>query len=540
MKKWLKLTCVTMAMLLGMSSAMALADSMPTPEPNVMPIANGDITLSIYVGMPNEARQQYTTLADHPVVKEIAAQTGLVFDFVHPPQGDDGTFFNTTLASGQYPDIFSASFVNYPGGPEGAMDDGVLINMDELINQYAPNFWDIVRSRGDAFNQEIRGDGGAIIKFGTIWLPEFVNDRAQTGFMVRKDWMTEWGLEAPTTLDEFTELLRTFKDKGVEVPLALSNFLDTTDNVNFSNYNIIASAFGVAFKDFTLDENGKVVYTRIDPAYKEFLAYMKSLVDEGLVDRDFITRKSGDALKLFYNGRAGMTYFHSSNYRDAMAAGATVDPEFDVLPIVYPKMTADQQIHISHRTQSIYDAAWYVTSTCEHPVEAVRFIDYLHAEDTRKLTAWGLGNEEYPTYEINEDGMRVFTDFMNNNPELTDFATARALYTLSPFQVMYDNEMEMQQYGEPVRNAWATWADGTDNLQKLPRTRTKTQDEQTEFNDIMNTINTYADEMTLKMIVGDVGLDQFDAMVEQIKALNIERAIQIEQDACDRYNSRTK
>ena len=74
------------------------------------------------------------------------------------------------------------------------MDDGVLINMDELIDQYAPNFWDIVRSRGEKFNQEIRGDGGAIIKFGTIWLPEFVNDRTQTGFMVRKDWMTEWGL----------------------------------------------------------------------------------------------------------------------------------------------------------------------------------------------------------------------------------------------------------------------------------------------------------------------------------------------------------
>ncbi len=37
-------------------------------------------------------------------------------------------------------------------------------------------------------------------------------------------------------------------------------------------------------------------------------------------DRDFITRKKADALKLFYNGRAGMTYFHSSNYRDAMAA----------------------------------------------------------------------------------------------------------------------------------------------------------------------------------------------------------------------------
>lgn len=539
MKHWHRLFSVAVALMLGLTGTLALADGMPTPEPNVMPIANGDITLSIYVSMPNEARQQYTTLADHPVVKEIAAETGLNFEFIHPPEGDDGTFFNTTLASGQYPDIFSASFVNYPGGPEGAMDDGVLINMDELIDQYAPNFWDIVRSRGEKFNQEIRGDGGAIIKFGTIWLPEFVNDRTQTGFMVRKDWMTEWGLEAPTTLDEFTELLRAFKEHGVEVPLAISNFLDTVDNGNYNNYNIIAGAFGVAFKDFTLDEEGKVVYTRIDPAYKDFLTYMNGLVNEGLIDRDFITRKTSDALKLFYNGRAGMTYFHSSNYRDAMAAGVTVDPDFDVLPIVHPKMTEDQVIHISHRTQSIYDAAWYVTSACEHPVEAVRFIDYLHAEDTRKLTAWGLGNEEYPTYELDENGMRVFTEFMTNNPELTDFATARALYTLSPFQVMYDNEMEMQQYGDAVREAWATWQTGTDNLQKLPRTRTKTQDEQTELNDIMNTINTYADELTLKMIVGDVSLDEFDTMVETIKSLNIERTIEIEQAACDRYNSRT-
>lgn len=532
-----KLVSLCIAVLMALGCMTAFAEEWPSPEPNEMPIANGDITLSIYVGMPNEARQQYIDLNDHPVVQQISEITGLKFEFTHPPQGDDGTFFNTMIASGQYPDLISASFVNYPGGPEAAMDDGVLINMDELINQYAPNFWDIVKSYGESYNQEIRGDGGAIIKFGTIWLPEFVNDRTQCGFMVRKDWMEEWGLEAPTTLDEFTELLRAFKEHGVEVPLALSNFLDTVDNGNFANYNIIASAFGVAYKDITLDENGKAVYTRTAPAYKEFLTYMNGLVEEGLVDRDFITRKSSDALRMFYNGRAGMVFFHSSNYRDAMAAGTLVDENFDVLPIVHPKMTEDQVITLSHRTQSIYDAAWYVTATCEHPVEAVRFVDYLHSEEMRKLTAWGPGTEEYPTYEV-VDGMRVFTEFMTNNPELTDFATARALYTLSPFQVMYDNEMEMQQYDEAVRNAWEVWQTDNNNSQKLPRTRTKTQEEQAEFTNIMNTINTYADEMTLKMIVGDVSLDEFDAMVEQIKALNIDRAVEIEQAATDRYNAR--
>ena len=529
--------CALIAMTMVLPLALAYAGGMPEPAANVMPISDGALTLSIYCGMPNEARQQYTSLADHPVVKYIVEKTGINLTFIHPPQGDDGTFFNTTLASGMYPDIFASSFVNYPGGPEGAMSDGVLINMDELIGEYAPNFWGIVRDRGERFNLEIRGDGGAIIKFGTIWLPEFVNDRTQTGFMVRKDWMEEWGLEAPTTIEQFTGLLRTFKAKGVEVPLALSNFLNTADDANWSNYNIIAGAFGVSFKDFTLDENDKVEYTRISPAYKEFLAYMKRLVDEGLIDRDFITRKKTDALKLFYNGRAGMTFFHSSNYRDAMAAGVTVDPNFDVLPIVHPKAEPDQVIHISHRTASIYDAAWYMTTACKNPVEAVRFIDYLHDEEIRRMTAWGLGNEEYPTFEM-VDGVRQFTEFMTNNPKLSDFATARALFTLSPFQVMYDNEMEMSQYGDTVRNAWATWQVGTDNLWKLPRTRTKTQDEQTEFNDIMSTVNTYADEMTLKMIVGDISLDSFDTMVKQIEALDIARAIEIEQGACDRYNAR--
>lgn len=84
MRNWHRLFSVAFALLLGLTGTLAFADGMPTPEPNVMPIANGDITLSIYVSMPNEARQKYTTLADHPVVKQIAAETGLNFEFIIP------------------------------------------------------------------------------------------------------------------------------------------------------------------------------------------------------------------------------------------------------------------------------------------------------------------------------------------------------------------------------------------------------------------------------------------------------------------------
>ena len=114
-----------------------------------MPIANGDVTLKIYTGLGGGQRQHMKDLSEHSIVKAISEETGLKFTFIHPPEGDDGTYFNTTLASGEYPDLFYTDRFNYyPGGAEGAMDDKILIDLDELIYQYAPNFLSMVEEKG--------------------------------------------------------------------------------------------------------------------------------------------------------------------------------------------------------------------------------------------------------------------------------------------------------------------------------------------------------------------------------------------------------
>ena len=58
------------------------------------------------------------------------------------------------------------------------------------------------------------------------------------------------------------------------------------------------------------------------------------------------------------------------------------------------------------------------------------------------------------------------------------------------------------------------------------------------LNRIMTDINTYREEMTHKFITGQEPLDNFDAFVEQIRSQGIEEAIQIKQDALDRYLAR--
>lgn len=54
----------------------------------------------------------------------------------------------------------------------------------------------------------------------------------------------------------------------------------------------------------------------------------------------------------------------------------------------------------------------------------------------------------------------------------------------------------------------------------------------------MNEISTYRDEMTIKFILGTADLSEFDSYVATLNQMGLERAIEIENAALDRYNAR--
>jgi putative aldouronate transport system substrate-binding protein len=66
----------------------------------------------------------------------------------------------------------------------------------------------------------------------------------------------------------------------------------------------------------------------------------------------------------------------------------------------------------------------------------------------------------------------------------------------------------------------------------------KTEKESTEFSAIMLDVTTLVDEMSLKIIFGIEPLDSFDDYVAQIKALGIDRALEIQTAALTRYMKR--
>jgi len=67
---------------------------------------------------------------------------------------------------------------------------------------------------------------------------------------------------------------------------------------------------------------------------------------------------------------------------------------------------------------------------------------------------------------------------------------------------------------------------------------TLSPDEGNESARIMNDVNTYRDEMVAKFIMGTEPLSNYDAFINTIKGMGLDRAIQLQQDALDRYYAR--
>ncbi|MBE5783090.1 MAG: extracellular solute-binding protein [Clostridiales bacterium] len=525
MKQFRKMTCLLLALLLCFSMTSALAE-------DTAKIANGDVTLTIYIAMRSGATQVYTDYSQHPVVQQLEEKTGLNLEFIHPT-ADEKTFFNVTVASNEWPDLWvTNSFSSYPGGVEGAMEDGVLLNINSLVEESAPNFTKLVNEYG--VMSDFISDTGAIVTFGQVMNCDYTTDKAFLGFIAREDVMKENNIASPETYAQWEEMLKGFQAAGFETPLVIP-FADG----NLSKYSNLAAGFGVTHDGFFI-QGEKVVFSPILEGYRDYLRLLKDWYDKGYYTSDSFGYNVNDAKAAIQEGKAAVAYSHAAHTTTVNSVGSALDESFSVTGLKNPRQNEGDILYLVYRNpRTSTGPSWFVSATTKYPEECVRFVDYLYTEEAQLLTAWGYCDENTPTYEI-VDGMRMFTEFMSKNPDGLDFQIMKDRYILAPFQTIYAEETEVQQYNYPEK-LQAIEHFGYNVVVKglFPAKATMTVDESSEYARIMSQIETYTDEMMQKFITGAADLDaDWDTYVKQVEALNIARACQIKQESLERYNAR--
>lgn len=509
-------------------------------EDNTLPIcAPGEITLKIYVELDEYAANFMQSYDEHPVVKKVEELTGLNLEFVHPPAGDDGTFFNMTIASGEYPDIFITSDFSdsYPGGIEGAIQDGVLADNDSLIRSYAKNFlYSLALSDKNTYRNTVNDEDH--LTLGTCFLCDYLLGINNMGVIARKDILDQYGLTVPKTVDEMTEVLRALKQNGIEVPMALG----TLDNFRYTASNFLSGPFGVVMNDYQIDDNGQVFYSRANDGYKTYLEQISQWYQEGLIDRDFVNRDVSDALKMFYNGRTAFCIIGNWQTTEIMTLGQAENADFEIYPVRVLRMNdVEEAFHLGDPLTQGGVGDMLISATCKNQVAAAKLLDYLYNMDMAELAYYGTGEQEdgTTTYVTNDDGTLSYGSAIMDNPDWP-FETIRHKYTLQIFQRQLLEGPESFEYSNPMcQTCWDEWGYKTDNSGRVPTSISRNAQEDTIFTNNQVDIETYSDEMIYKFITGGLNIDEnWENFVATMNEMGLAENEQIQQAAYERWLER--
>ena len=208
------------------------------------------------------------------------------------------------------------------------------------------------------------------------------------------------------------------------------------------------------------------------------------------------------------------------------------DPDIEVVAVSPPKLNENDTLHIQKK-YSISDNMFYISSGCEHPEIVLKWIDYLFSDEGSRFASYGIEGE---TYTLDKNQKPVFTDLILHNPDGLTFYQALKNYTLGPGlpSAYIDWKRELQCVSPSSAVMCDVWA-STDTSYMLPVGINFTSEERTRLSKIMADINSCMQEYTTNFITGIKSLDQYEEYLNALKKSNIDEAVQIYQNAYDRY-----
>ncbi|MDD9267252.1 extracellular solute-binding protein [Paenibacillus sp. GCM10023248] len=229
--------------------------------------------------------------ADSSVLKAIEEKTNTKLTVSWVPSSSYSDKLSATVASGELPKTFVALEAK-ASNIVNAARSGMFWEVGPYLKSY-PN----LSKMSDIVLKNVSIDG-------KVYGVYRERDLARFGLMIRQDWLTTLGLQAPKNVDELYNVLKAFAtgdpDKnGKQDTIGLA--------VGMQGNNI------AGFKDILVYmggpnewevQNGKLVPAHMTAAYLETMKFYKKLYDEKLINQDFALVQDGRAV--MNKGQAGL------------------------------------------------------------------------------------------------------------------------------------------------------------------------------------------------------------------------------------------
>lgn len=489
------------------------------------------------------------------MVKKWAEDTGVEFDWKPIPGEGAQEKINLMLASGDdLPDVFW----NFGDGKSGNIvvqyaDQDIFIPTENLINNYMPSVKKILDAH-PTYWTEIKAPDGHTYGFPYI---EEMYGLVLTGgpLLINKNWLDKVGKKVPTTVDEWVDCLKAFRDggdlngngKADEIPMA--TWFGANDT--FGSYNMFyrfTGAFGQAdsycggnaYADHLRLIDGKVTFTAMDPAFKDTAAFFNMLNKEKLIWNGSFESDASAAYQssLIKEDVARIGCF--GTWTDQEITNLDVHDEYVAVPRLKGTKGSTGFENNYSELQDSSDTA--ITTSCKFPHVVARFVDYMVGDPAISIQSnWGA--EGYNYKKDDKGVLRTPLDDKGRyvaQTEYKNFGEARVNSTPCRGSMIVLNEYYDKVAGyayDAVQLLENQKVNGKEEIMKeyetIPRVLMTTE-ELSRLAQIQPTISDIVDRYINQWVTGGVTDDNWNSYLEELKAAGVEELVSIYQAAVDR------
>ena len=506
----------------------ATPEQVPAKVDYALPLTTEDESFTFFIGVAPFLNGIMNGFDDNIAWKAIRENTGVDLEFINVSGQEEATQFALLLAADDLPELVQRG-VNLYGSADGAISDGFFVDLAPYLAEYAPNY-NYYLSQCDDIRKMVTTDSGGIASFTQFKTDIMFNE----GYAIRADWLEEVGMEAPTTYDELHDVLTAFQTQlNVAHPLAITYDSGVGDSFSWG-YDVTS---GVMVKD------GVVSWGITSQEYYEYLCMIKQWMDEGLIDPEsYSYTSSNDFSDKVLNGETGFFYIQSSNVDTWVEQNANPNAKIEAVDNVV--RNSGDQLHFSpmminsmEGKETFVNTKIFAISTNCHNVElAIQLIDYCYSDEGGLICNYGVEGDTYTMV----DGKPQFTETVLNNDYGLSLEFSFNMFCMQYGPFVEDYNRVSSNWSDTVYAACEVWSNANlGDSYVVPSYGVElTSNENSEYSAIYADIDTYVTESLWKFVTGELSLDAyFTEFVANIESMNIERCVEIYQDAYDRYIS---
>lgn len=467
------------------------------------------------------------------IFDEIKKRTNVSLELTHVPFSDATQKRSLLISSGDAPEIIPLVYTGEE--QQFAATDSVLPMSDYV--KYMPNFqkyvkeWDLQQMVDNL--RQANGKYYMLPGLQEVSVPTFT-------LIIRKDVFEQVGASVPQTWDELRDALVKIKAKYPDSkPLG-----DGFEGASMLNY--AAHAFGTVagwgFGNGTQfdEKSGKFIYAATSPGYKAMVEYFHGLAADGLLDIESFTKSndgSGTVTDKFAQGKIFAASGSNGTVNEFSTAldAAGQKGKYEVVEIAPPGGPAGQIVE----PRNFWNGFMLTSKARNNPhlLSMLQFLDWLYySPEARDMLRWGVEGQTYTksdgkytlnpeyslkSFNINPNGKTdIAKDLGYSNNVLSDSTESRALKESynPPAYVDYINSVLT------TRKPRAPFPPAPLNADEL---------EQASL--LATPLKDTVDTNTLKFIIGERPMSQWDDFVNELKGKNLQGYLDLINGAYERF-----